>query len=221
MKLPRALRADGEATRESILEAAGELLAAAGFAETTNKAIAARAGVDLASINYHFGSRSGLYQSVLVEAHRRLISLDDLRAVDASDIPARDKLRRLIVFLVDAAGTTHGWHAKVLSRELLAPTSHFESLHAEVLPKLQLALSILSEITSIPASDARLGRCLISVAAPCAMLIVAGQAAFPLAKAVLERPRDELAAHFYSFAMAGLEAITRESPQALIENKRS
>ena len=42
-KARRAVRTDGEATRNRILEAAGELFAAGGYAETTSKAIAARA----------------------------------------------------------------------------------------------------------------------------------------------------------------------------------
>ncbi len=62
-KTPRALRTDGEATYNRILETAGKLFATSGFAETSSKAIAAKAEVDLASINYHFGSRSGLYQA--------------------------------------------------------------------------------------------------------------------------------------------------------------
>lgn len=61
----REARKDGEATRLRILEAAGELCATLGFGETSNKAVAAKAEVDLASINYHFGSRNGLYQAVL------------------------------------------------------------------------------------------------------------------------------------------------------------
>ena len=55
-------RTDGQATRERILEAAGELFAAAGYAQTTAKAIAERAGVTLTLINYHFDGREGLYQ---------------------------------------------------------------------------------------------------------------------------------------------------------------
>ena len=61
-KPARGLRSDGEATKTRILEAAGELFAATGYAETSNKDIAARAQVDLASINYHFGNRIDLYR---------------------------------------------------------------------------------------------------------------------------------------------------------------
>ena len=43
---PRASRSDGEATRARILAVAGERFAASGFADTTNKDIAADAEVD-------------------------------------------------------------------------------------------------------------------------------------------------------------------------------
>ena len=44
-KPARGLRSDGEATRTRILEAAGELFATTGYAETPNKAIAALASL--------------------------------------------------------------------------------------------------------------------------------------------------------------------------------
>src|SRR3954469_24947558 len=96
----RRQRADGTGTRDRILECAGELFAATGYAETTAKAIAAAARVDLASINYHFGSRTGLYQAVLVEAHRRLITLELLERLERADAPATAKFERLIEVLV-------------------------------------------------------------------------------------------------------------------------
>ena len=93
----RSARTDGELTRTRIMEAAGSLFAAAGYAETTSKAIAAKAGVDLASINYHFGSRRGLYQAVLVEAHRRVISFDDLQQVVEGALPAPSPEQQLLL----------------------------------------------------------------------------------------------------------------------------
>ena len=60
------LRTDGQATRERILEAAGELIGANGYAQTTAKAVADRAEVGVSLINYHFGGREGLYRAVLI-----------------------------------------------------------------------------------------------------------------------------------------------------------
>ena len=53
-----AVKAD---PKEEIIAAADEILAKAGAAAATVRAITARAGVNTASINYHFGSRDGLF----------------------------------------------------------------------------------------------------------------------------------------------------------------
>jgi AcrR family transcriptional regulator len=210
-KTPRALRTDGEATYNRILETAGKLFATSGFAETSSKAIAAKAEVDLASISYHFGSRSGLYQAVLAEAHRRLISMEVLQELTAANLPARDKLKKVIEGMVEAAAGQKGWHTRVLGRELLSPSSHLQVLQQnEVFPKFRLILGIISEITSIPPDDPALFRCAISVAAPCAMMLVVGRNVPAVAEAVSSTPREALAAHLYHFAIGGLKAIGQE-----------
>ena len=55
--------ADG--TRERLLEAAGEVFAQKGFREATIREICARAGANIAAINYHFGGKERLYAEVL------------------------------------------------------------------------------------------------------------------------------------------------------------
>ena len=47
--------------KEEIINAADEILAAAGASAATVRAITALAGVNTAAINYHFGSRDGLF----------------------------------------------------------------------------------------------------------------------------------------------------------------
>lgn len=51
-------------TAVSILSAAEELFAEKGFAETSLRNITSRAGVNLAAVNYHFGSKKELIQAV-------------------------------------------------------------------------------------------------------------------------------------------------------------
>lgn len=207
----RTQRADGGVTYNRILDAAGELFASTGFAEATNKMIAARADVDLASINYHFGSRNGLYQAVLVEAHRRLVSVDSLEQLVSTSLPARAKLRNLLEGLVESVTHDQAWHARVLSREFLSPTSHLQTLQENEIPaKLPFVLAILSEITAIPDNDPALLRCLISVMAPCAMLLVVGPNVSPFADAIHLMPKKVLVEHLYSFAIGGLEAIRQD-----------
>lgn len=208
----RVLRADGEATRSRILEAAGELIALHGFAETPSKSIAAQAGVDLASINYHFGSRGGLYQAVLIEAHRRLIDVADLQLLVDAPSPAADKLKALIRQLIEAAGSNApGWHQAVLAAEILTPSSHIQALfQSAVPPKAALVKQILSEITAIPADDPALLRCLISVLAPCFLLVIGRRKIPGPLQELAQQSSEVLAAHLHGFAMGGLEAIARE-----------
>lgn len=221
-KRRRSTRTDGELTRARILEAAGPLFATTGYAETASKTVAAAAGVDLASINYHFGSRSGLYQAVLVEAHRRIISLDDLQRIVDGELPAHQKLAWCIDSLIEAAMDNHGWHARIFARELLAPSSNLKTLFEEDLqPKFAIIRRILGEVTGIPADDPAVLRSMINIAAPCLMLLVAGNGLPGPAQQVLRMPRQELSAHLHRFAFAGLEAIGREHAERAARSRVS
>lgn len=52
------------ATVDRILDAAEKLFAEHGFAETSLRSITSQAGVNLAAVNYHFGSKKSLIQAV-------------------------------------------------------------------------------------------------------------------------------------------------------------
>ena len=217
----RALRTDGDLTHARILEAAGPLFAASGFAETTSKSVAQAAGVDLASINYHFGSRNGLYQAVLAEAHRRLIRLETLQHIAADTGSSADKLGQLLEMLAGVALGEQGWPAQVLAREILSPTSNARVLlDAEIAPKVALVQQLLGDISGIPPGEPALLRCMVSVAAPCLMLLVAGRTLpGPLKQLVATTPA-ELARHLHTFALAGLRAVGEQYRGALPAPRR-
>lgn len=183
-----------------------------GFAEAANKAIAAKAQVDLASINYHFGNRDGLYQSVLAEAHRRLVDFKVLQPPAGSDLPAKSKLRVLIEQLVELSKEEpRPWHLGILAREVLAPSSHLEAILRDVtFPKVLLVKALLSEIMGIPADDPALSRCLLSIGAPMLMLLVGEQSHPSSWQDVFQMPSEVVAEHLYRFALGGLEAVGSE-----------
>lgn len=211
-KPARGLRSDGEATRTRILEAAGELFATAGYAETPNKAIAAHAHVDLASINYHFGNRSGLYQAVLTESYGQVLGLANLKQLVGSKLAPASKLRLLIEQLVAlATQEPQAWQLRVLAREILAPTSHLQVLFQnEARPKVALLRRMVGEITQIPADDPALTRCLLNVIAPCLMLLVGGRNFPGPMQEVFQMPSQTIANHLVHFALGGLESIKDE-----------
>ncbi|NOZ25473.1 MAG: CerR family C-terminal domain-containing protein [Nitrospirae bacterium] len=63
-------------TKEKILDAAEYLFARRGFHNTSLRAITSRAGVNLAAVNYHFGSKDALLEAVF---QRRLVPLNRIR----------------------------------------------------------------------------------------------------------------------------------------------
>ena len=65
-------------TREKILDAAWGLFSKSGFEDVSVRDVTNLAGVNLASVSYHFGSKSGLIQEIVKEA---LVPLNKQRVV--------------------------------------------------------------------------------------------------------------------------------------------
>ena len=62
---PRDTTARGDRTRDRLLDAAEAMVAAAGYDLPSHRTLAARAGVHVALIHYHFGSKDALYDAAL------------------------------------------------------------------------------------------------------------------------------------------------------------
>ena len=78
------------ATRDRILDAAEHLFMAHGYDGTSMRQITSEAGVNLAAVNYHFGSKEALMQEVF---RRRLDWLNEerLRVLDRLEAEAGEK----------------------------------------------------------------------------------------------------------------------------------
>jgi AcrR family transcriptional regulator len=89
--------ARGDATRGQILEAARDVLSVDGYAGTTTRAVADRAGVRLSLVHYHFGGKSGLLAAVLEHENERL--LERQRQLYAKEEPLAEKWRTACAYL--------------------------------------------------------------------------------------------------------------------------
>ena len=140
-----------EETRREILAAASEAFAAAGYVGATTRAVASRAGVNVATLHYHFGSKEGLYRAVLEAAGRG--TLTTIPPGDAADTVARlvDALLRFgeehpglaRLALLDAlagpaGGTGPGGERVVWAAEALRP--HLEGAEGEDVARAIVAL---------------------------------------------------------------------------------
>ncbi|WP_421790428.1 TetR/AcrR family transcriptional regulator [Hyphobacterium sp.] len=93
--MPRKARQsrNAAASRSALMEAGARLFAERGFAATSLDMIAEATGLNKAMVSYYFGSKTGLYQSILDEGVTRLLARVDVEAIEA-----RPPERRLPAF---------------------------------------------------------------------------------------------------------------------------
>ncbi|WP_419786647.1 TetR/AcrR family transcriptional regulator [Pseudodesulfovibrio sp.] len=131
-------KAQGEETRATLLAVGSRLFAQRGYDGVSMRTLANEAGVNLATVSYHFGGKSGLYQAIL----QRIITyrddifpkIDDIRerlAVAGSSIPGKCQvldwfIDQLVRNLLGNSNMT--WAAFLVSRELAQPSEWFEEL---------------------------------------------------------------------------------------------
>lgn len=89
--------AQGQSTRALLLSAASDLLREEGFAATSTRAVAERAGTRLSLVHYHFGSKRGLLLAVLEDHTERL--LDRQRAMFSDSRSLADQWRSACAYL--------------------------------------------------------------------------------------------------------------------------
>jgi AcrR family transcriptional regulator len=211
----RTPRTDGNTTRLHILETAGRLFAAQGFAESTSKEICTRAGTNMAAINYHFGGRDGLYEAVLVEAHKQLVSLDELMALSLESTDPRLKLRAFLTHMVEMSAQPKApWGFRVVLREALSPSPAMPALIQQaVLPKAKLLRGIIGEIMGLPGDHPSVQRSLLLTVLPCLVMTVAPK---DLSSKVLPALKDTqaLTDDLMRYVFAGLDAVAKEARAA-------
>jgi AcrR family transcriptional regulator len=211
---------EGASTRARLLETAGEIFGEKGFERTTGKEICAKAGANVAAINYYFGSMEKLYAAVLETAQERFITFDAISKAVAPKTAAKDKLHALALLAAErlTAPVSRSWVFRVLAREMAAPSPAFLSIRErEIPPRARLMRAIVAEIVKLPPDHPAVSRAAINVIAPFVMLCIADRSmiarAFP-SLALDSSGAQALGEHFYRYALAGLAGIKkREHPR--------
>lgn len=208
---PRAARTDGDATRTHILATAGQLFAERGFANVTSKEICTQAGANLAAINYHFGSRDGLYEAVLLAAHEQLLDMDAMAGIAGGAGDPKMKFRMIYGgLLTQIINRDAGWALRVIMRELLAPSTLLPALARNaVLPKAKLMMGVLAELLGVPPGHAAVERALAFVMTQAmGMLMVPKDVGLPFS---LQRDAAALQQDLLTYVLAGLDALRKQA----------
>src|SRR5256885_2136336 len=97
----RTRRRDAVATRDALLSAGRELFAERGYDGVPVAAIARKARVNKAMINYYFGGKRKLYRAIVSTTFEDIVA--DVERLAASSRPAPEVLRELIAGVGDMA----------------------------------------------------------------------------------------------------------------------
>jgi TetR/AcrR family transcriptional regulator, regulator of cefoperazone and chloramphenicol sensitivity len=201
-------------TERRILDAAGEVFAEVGYRAATVRQICEKAGANVASINYHFGDKEGLYLAVLRSVpdaqSEKFPPQLGLRQNATAEEQLRSYVQSLIQRVFDPGRP--GWHTKLIAREMAEPTRALDTLLEDVARPLHRELAaIVRRILGSSATDetVRLGA-----------LCVMGQCVYyHHARPVLKRlypeqgysPEDivRIADYITDFSLAALREIAR------------
>lgn len=211
-------------TREALIEAAGNVFAEKGFDRATGKEICARAGANVAAINYYFGGVEGLYAAVLRLAHNRVVSVDHLQAAVAHEHDARSQLEAILGMFARAVTgpASSSWVFRVIGREVVAPSRVFSEMRdKEIFPKLRILRPVVAELMGLAEDHPAVARACISIVAPCVLLLIGDRRflrqAFP---SFGFDNTDAIARYLVSFALGGIAAIAHEAAKETRQGNR-
>lgn len=202
-------------TRARLLQAACAVFAAQGFRAATVREICGQAGVNVAAVGYHFGSKEALYAEALKASALRVVAQYPATGELADGAAWQDRLRVFIgaVFARMGAQGEQAWHGQMVSREMIEPTPALQGLVDEVIrPQAACLGAIVRDALGPAAPDAMVQAGARSVIGQCLF--------YHHCRPVLERldpgaacafgpaQMEVLAAQVADFSIAALQALS-------------
>jgi AcrR family transcriptional regulator len=198
-------------TRSKLLDAAGEVFAQSGFQGATVREICAKAGVNIALVNYHFGDKLELYTEVLrhsVGAAGNGI----IKQAIASKAPPKEAFRELIHAMLQRVcrGDRPGWQFQLMVHEFAKPTPAMATVIDETMrPVYDRFRELIGTMLNLPVEDDRVRLSTHSVIAQVVHYVHARHVVSRVWPQLELTPQRiaQIAGHISDFSLAGLEGI--------------
>ena len=214
-----------DATEARILETAGHVFAETGFQAAKVRDICARAGVNLAAVNYHFGDKLGLYNEVLRYAACAAGNAADFNPV----LWGRTRKAKLRGFVLGLLQHMYGeerpaWPVRLMTHELAQPTPAFDGVVEQIIrPRYDAIRTLVGSMIGRPPGDRQTRLCTQSILG---QIIV-----YAHGREVLKRvwpelqftpeTLEELAGHIASFSYAALKSVSRRNAAGKRKGKQA
>lgn len=140
-------------TRPRILDAAAQVFAREGFEGASTRALAEAAGVNIATLAYHFGDKAGLYEATIERVYERLLAVE----LDLDDLPPAPADRvRVLVGRLYAVARRHPDEIRILLRHVLDTRTLPVSVHERWMPAVLGRVAQAIAALGLPPGDHRL-----------------------------------------------------------------
>lgn len=198
----------GSDTQSRLKKAASELFAIHGYEGTRVRDVVRVAGTNLASVNYYFGGKEGLYAAtVSALAERRSLA----QRADAH--VELDPALQLFHLIHGAVGRILALEpdsqlSRILAHELMKPTAHFDSLvKALVGPDLERLRVLVQRLSPRPMDSDSQTALALSIMAQYLFLLLGRGAVERLHPGLLDiRRTREIARRITGFALSAISA---------------
>ncbi|WP_243925090.1 CerR family C-terminal domain-containing protein [Pseudodesulfovibrio sp. S3-i] len=152
-------KTQGEETRATLIQTGARLFAQHGYSAVSMRTLATEAGVNLATVSYHFGGKAGLYQAILQE----IINIRDSIVPPSREVLARmatagENIKAkagVVDWFIEAlirgilGRMDNVWATIIITRELAHPSDLYPKLEQEFFDPSFKALYTLVE-NSLP-----------------------------------------------------------------------
>jgi AcrR family transcriptional regulator len=201
--------------RQRLLETAGRKFAEKGYDATNVREITEAAGMNVASVNYHFRSKEELYVEAVRHAANTCLQLTPMPTWPAG-VPAEKRLRDFIrAFLMRLLrDDVPEWHRHLIMREVIDPRPGAceQFVRDFVRPTFEVLQGILRELTPAGTPQEQLfligssvvGQCLHYHHARHVLRLLVGQQEYQ------RYDLDRLTDHIWRFSLAALRGLARE-----------
>jgi len=156
-----------EGTRSKLIDSAGHVFADLGYHAATVREICARAGVNAALVNYHFGDKLELYTEVLRHSIGKSANGIIQQALQSEAAP-EDALRELIHAMLRRVcwADRPGWHFRLMVHEFAQPTPAMAIVIDETMrPIYERFRALIGEMLGLPSGHDKTRLCAHSVIA--------------------------------------------------------
>lgn len=202
----RAHRTDGNETRALLIKHAGMMFAEHGYQAISSKDICQAASIAPASVNYHFGSKEGLYHEVLMEAESVISSSGSLKQLTAPDISAKDALAGFLYSrFYDTITHSGAWPHQLLIREAFMPSGVAEAFEEKVIrPRFLIMKEVVARLLGIVPEDPKVQEALIACLTISSPWSIKPELLKKLMPAIYSCSAEEQAKRLTEFCLAGI-----------------